>query len=208
MNKNRGYLFGIALIAVGVLLLVFKFANFSFDWNLIWPLIMIGVGLMLFASIGRDKGVAFPATIVVGIGALFLLQNMGFLDPYNMGDLWPFFPIIVGVAFIVLYFVDKKDAGVLIPASILLIVGAVFLSINISGMLVYVAPAVIILIGAIIIFNSFRVPANTHERFKSRDTSFDFDNKGESDGRASEEKAPAQEIPVTYINEDEDTKDE
>ncbi|MEZ4813207.1 MAG: DUF5668 domain-containing protein [Caldisericia bacterium] len=204
MNKNRGYLFGIVLIAVGALLLVFKFANFSFDWNVIWPLIMIGVGLMLFASAGKDKGVVFPATIVAGIGALFLLQNMGFLGPYNMGDLWPFFPIIVGIGFVVLYFADKKDSGVLIPASILLIVGAVFLSINISGMIVYIAPSVIILIGAVIIFNSFRTGKT--DDFTNTAPRFDFGEKKDSDGRVSEEKS--EEIPVTYINEDEEIKDE
>lgn len=209
MNKNRGYVFGIVLIAVGILLLIFRLANFTFDWHVIWPLVMIAVGLMLFGTMGKDKGAAFPATIVVGIGTLFLVQNMNLFPMYNMGDLWPFFPIIVGIAFIVLYFVDKKDVSILVPASVLLIVGAVFLSINISGMLVYIAPAVIILIGAIIIFGSFKSSEDRDPTNIDMNINFEMDD---SDGRAKEEKpieeTPAQEIPVTYINEDEVIKDE
>ncbi len=37
--------------------------------------------------------------IVLGVGVIFLLSNLGFIP--DVGDMWPLFPIVVGLALIV-----------------------------------------------------------------------------------------------------------
>ncbi len=195
MKKNSGFTFGIILIIVGVVLLLMKFANFDMNWLVMWPLIMIAVGLFLLTQMTRDKGAVFPATIVIGIGILFLIHNMDIFS-YRMDVLWPFFPIIVGLAFVALYLFDKKDTGVLVPASILLVVGAVFLSINMKGFLVYIAPIVIILVGLLIVVNGIMGKGKNSERYHH------FHDERKTEGRVSSDSTG--EVPVDYINEDEE----
>ncbi|MCK5744001.1 MAG: hypothetical protein KAH30_04630 [Caldisericia bacterium] len=197
MKKNSGFTFGIILIIVGAVLLLMKFTNFNMDWLVMWPLIMVAVGLFLLTQMTRDKGAVFPATIVIGIGALFLIENMNILPRgIGMGELWPFFPIIVGLAFVALYLFDKKDTGVLIPASILLVVGAVFLSINMKGFIVYIAPIVIILVGLLIVVNGIMGKGKNSERYHQ------FHDERKTEGRVSSDSTG--EVPIDYINEDEE----
>ncbi len=101
----------------------------------LWPGIVILVGLMFWAGyfFGRqhDAGLAFVGTIVTLVGAFFLLFTLhlnlpgyGLVEWSDMGRLWPAFPVIVGVAFVVLWLAGRlRDSGVLFPAAILLIVG-------------------------------------------------------------------------------------
>ena len=37
--------------------------------------------------------------IVLGVGVIFLLSNLGYIP--DVGDMWPLFPIVVGIALIV-----------------------------------------------------------------------------------------------------------
>ncbi len=47
------------------------------------------------ASHGQVQG----GLIVLGVGVIFLLSNLGYIP--DMGDMWPLFPIVVGIALIV-----------------------------------------------------------------------------------------------------------
>jgi hypothetical protein len=101
----------------------------------LWPGIVVVVGLVFWigyvTSAGRDPGLAFVGTIVTLVGAFFFLftlnvsvPGLGVIGWGDMARLWPAFPLIVGVAFVVLWVTNKfRDTGVLVPAAILLIVG-------------------------------------------------------------------------------------
>lgn len=45
------------------------------------------------------RGMMIGGLIVLGVGVLFLLHNLGYVPDFEI--LWPVFPIIVGVALII-----------------------------------------------------------------------------------------------------------
>jgi len=49
----------------------------------------------------RDErnGMLVGGLIVLGVGVLFMLRNLGFIP--DIGEMWPVFPIIVGLAMII-----------------------------------------------------------------------------------------------------------
>ena len=54
------------------------------------------------------RGMLIGGLITLGIGLVFLLSNLGIMP--NIGQMWPMFPIIVGVALIIgAFYKDKKS---------------------------------------------------------------------------------------------------
>ncbi len=53
----------------------------------------------------KDSGKFVGGLIVLGIGIVFLLNAYDFL---NLSTMWPWIPIIVGIALIIAYFYEKK----------------------------------------------------------------------------------------------------
>jgi hypothetical protein len=80
---------GLALVVFGVLLLLE--AVFRVDvWGLLWPLFVLGPGLMLFAVMlakgrGHSGGLAVPACIVTTVGLILFVQNL-----LNMWATWAY----------------------------------------------------------------------------------------------------------------------
>lgn len=66
--------------------------------------------------------------IVVGI--LFLIGNF---SEQGMEFLWPAFPMAVGIAFWIGYFLEKKNYGLVMPGTILLVISLLFFYCNIMG---------------------------------------------------------------------------
>ena len=62
-------------------------------------------------------------TFLIIIGILFLIGN---LSHVSMEILWPFFPMIIGLGFLIGFLYDRKNYGLLMPGSILLIIGLLF----------------------------------------------------------------------------------
>jgi len=54
------------------------------------------------------RGTLIGGVIVLGIGIIFLLVNMGILP--DIGDMWPLFPIVVGIALIIGSFYKGKKS--------------------------------------------------------------------------------------------------
>ncbi len=99
-RRRRPSLFWpVLLIAIGILLLLDNLGRLPGDtWdNLLrlWPVLLIALGL---DSIWRRQGVA-GATLLIGLGAVFLLGNYGYLS-VNVWqvilNLWPLLLIAVG----------------------------------------------------------------------------------------------------------------
>ena len=161
-SKRRGLFPALFLIFIGAVFLLRSFH--VFHWRDIWPILLFGVGLLLFCSAfgKRDKGAVFPGTILILVGAFFYLWKNYYL-PWYMDELWPVFPLIVGVAFFALFFFSPKEWGVLIPATILTFVSAIFF-LNNFGTLPWSAwafigrtwPIVLIVIGVLILLSHSR----------------------------------------------------
>lgn len=135
--ERRGTVFtAVVLIAIGAYLLL---ANLrlvpAFSMTQLWPGVVVLVGLSFWLSFffgkDHDPGLTFVGTIVTLTGLFFFLFTLnldlfglGRVDWGDMGKLWPAFPLIVGLAFIVLWVVGRfRDWGTLVPAGILLLVG-------------------------------------------------------------------------------------
>ena len=46
----------------------------------------------------RRSGAIVPAVILIAIGTFFLLANLNVLPKVSIGQLWPAFPALLGVA--------------------------------------------------------------------------------------------------------------
>ena len=54
------------------------------------------------------QGLLIGGSITLGVGLIFLLSNLNILP--DIGEMWPMFPIIVGVALIIgAFYKDKKS---------------------------------------------------------------------------------------------------
>lgn len=62
---------------------------------------------------------------LVILGVLFLFENFGYIA-FDFQDVWPVFVILAGTGFWIGYFQDKKNYGLLMPGSILVIYGLMF----------------------------------------------------------------------------------
>ena len=124
-THNQGKVFGFALVIIGLLFLLSSFDVWDFHWSHI--LIIIGIFFYAGAFSGSDRGPIFPGTIVLLIGLFFMLREYDVLDD-SMYYMWPVFPIIVGTAFIMMYIFRPGDWGLLIPGTILLVIGILFLA--------------------------------------------------------------------------------
>lgn len=166
MEENRGVqlTFGLLFITAGLLFLAVStglIGNFI-AW---WPLFIMVPGLFLlmlsFVSRGA-RGAVFPGTIVTLIGLFFLSWSNHWIA-VDMARFWPVFPCIVGFAFVMLFIFEPGSSGVLVPAFILLTVGAVFFGINYGmlgrGILAY-WPVLLVVVGIASIIRSLLGPTD------------------------------------------------
>lgn len=63
--------------------------------------------------------------LFIGLGLLFTLTNLGFLQ-ISMSLIWPIFLVIPGLLFEYGYYSRKKDPGLLFPGAILTTLGLIF----------------------------------------------------------------------------------
>ena len=136
MDRRGTVITAVVLIAIGAYLLL---ANLDlvphYSLTQLWPGIVVLVGAMFWLGYifgqDHDPGLAFVGTVVTLTGLFFFLFTfnvnlfgLGRVDWSDMRLLWPAFPLIVGIAFVVLWAVSGfRDWGVLVPAGILLLVG-------------------------------------------------------------------------------------
>lgn len=69
---------------------------------------------------------------LVILGILFLSENIGFIS-FDFQNVWPVFVILAGAGFWVGYFQDRKNYGLLMPATILVVYGLLFLYCSLEG---------------------------------------------------------------------------
>jgi predicted membrane protein len=116
----------------------------------------------------RERSAAglVPGLIVAGIGIAFLLHNLNILRIHNIWKFWPLILLAIGFSKLL----DARDSGGRTGASVLLIVGGVFLAANL-GLLSQIGmywPVILIVAGILMLLNrtgsglvaGLRVPAN------------------------------------------------
>jgi predicted membrane protein len=95
-SRNASRLFtGLVIFALGVIALLDNFGIIRIHdiWRF-WPLVLVAAGL---AKLLRPRGTPgrFAGLILFGVGLWLLLENIG-VWPYNLGDLWPIFVVVIG----------------------------------------------------------------------------------------------------------------
>lgn len=67
------------------------------------------------AKTNERRGSMLGGLVIIGIGIWFLMASLG-VDLPSIGNMWPIFPTLGGMAFLVAYLTGKeKDSGFLIP---------------------------------------------------------------------------------------------
>ncbi len=172
MNRRGTLITAVVLIGIGAYLLL---ANLNvippYSITQMWPGIVVLVGILFWLGFifgkDHDPGLAFVGTIVTLTGLFFFLFTfnvdlfgLGRVDWSDMSKLWPAFPLIVGIAFVVLWAAGRfRDWGVLIPAGILLLVGFGGFAYTLGNVPVFQNilqwwPLLLILFGIVILFQS------------------------------------------------------
>lgn len=158
--KKGSILWGIFLIAIGVLFLINRFFNLNLlSAARLWPLIILSLGLIFEASYflnRKDPGILVPGGILTTIGALFLFETMtGWRFSANT---WPVYPLAVAIGLFQLYLFGGQNKGLLIPVAILAGVSLTAFSVMAFGqvMSTLLLPLGLILLGAYIIFKGLK----------------------------------------------------
>ncbi|MCE7793468.1 DUF5668 domain-containing protein [Salipaludibacillus sp. CUR1] len=156
--KSNQALPGIILIAAGIFFLTRQF-NFTFPYGDLlfqWPSILIIIGFVLswqgFSN--RDDHKMFSGIVLLGLGILF----HGIYTFNYWTYEWPYFTLIIALAFLLKYAVNKRDgAG---PGFILLIISAAALfystitewAYSLHSSVETIWPGLLILIGVYLLF--------------------------------------------------------
>lgn len=126
MNR-KNYLWGILLIAAGLILIADKvFSIGLFNPANSWPIFILAPGLIFELSFfvsGRNPGLLVPGGILTTLGLLFFfecLTNWTFSE-YT----WPIYPLSVAIGLFQLYLFDGRPSGLLVPVFILTAVSIV-----------------------------------------------------------------------------------
>jgi hypothetical protein len=104
-----------------------------------------------------NSGRVIPAVVLIGIGALFLLSNMGLIPSMNWFDFWPVILIVIGAVKLA----DTPRGGNYTGGTILLGIGVAFLASNLRVLPFPVWdlwPVLLIWIGVVLLFQRFTWP--------------------------------------------------
>jgi len=161
--QRRNVVGGVILIIIGALLLASQILPHLFFW-LSWPFIIIGVGALFIiaAAISGAGGLAIPGCIIGGIGFILFYQN--FTGNWeSWAYMWTLIPGFVGLGIAL--------AGLLTPGRRRADNSGWFLmGISLVGFIVFGSafgmnwmaakfwPVILIVIGVIVLINSFFHP--------------------------------------------------
>jgi cell wall-active antibiotic response 4TMS protein YvqF len=132
--RPRGLVGGLFLIALGVLFLIQQLAAPNWSWDVLWPVLLIVIGVAVGVSpfVYRQPmqyARSFWAVALIAVGALFLAGNLGYLkgwDAARLGDLWPLILVLVGAEILITRSFPRPTASALgALVAILAVVGAV-----------------------------------------------------------------------------------
>lgn len=168
-NRIGSIVGGLILLGVGVWFLLGALGVPLPGVGALWPLLVIFgglafIGMFLFGN--EEPGILVPGVGGLLTGIFFLLITVGPLNWEDLGTLWPVFPLIGGMAFVVTYLADRSEPGLLVPGLGGLAVGMVGLLFTLGNLdFALIAtwwPLLLIVIGVILLVQ------NVSKRGKSR----------------------------------------
>jgi hypothetical protein len=134
-TRPRGLVGGLFLIALGVLFLIQQLAAPSWGWEVLWPVLLIVIGIAVGVSplvYGQPMHYtrSFWAVALIAVGGLVLAGNLGYLNGWDLqrlGDLWPLILVLVGAEILITRSFPRPTAAAIgAVVAILAILGAVF----------------------------------------------------------------------------------
>jgi hypothetical protein len=144
---------GLILIAVGIFFLLANFGVFKLRGDLIWTYVLIFLGIAFWVGYFFDRsqvGRLMPGCVLLTIGLLFHYTTTHGWEA--MGTLWPFFLLAPAFGFYAMFVFGPHERGLLVPAGILTILALVFLLQNYDRDIRFIWPAVLIAIGALLLY--------------------------------------------------------
>jgi hypothetical protein len=162
-QKRTQMVLGLVLVIAGALFLVGRVLNLTLAWPFFgWPMMIVavGVGLLLLGLLVGAPDMAIPASIVSGIGGILAYQ-------YASGDwaswayLWALIPVFVGMGMILAAAIAGRPLKAYMEAFGPIGFGVVFFVIlgaffgGFRGSWGVIAPALLIVIGAILLGRNF-----------------------------------------------------
>ncbi|MDD3243347.1 MAG: hypothetical protein PHD32_06475 [Eubacteriales bacterium] len=158
MKNKSMILWGVILVAVGVLLVLTQVGVLHITGDMLPAVIMLGVGVCFhigFAlSGGKNPGLLVPGGILLVYGGLYLACAIGGFG--MMAKLWPLYILGVALGLFELYAFSRGRSGSMIPVFILTTVGGAFLLGNytqLSG--VIVVGIALVILGVVLFVNAF-----------------------------------------------------
>jgi len=159
-RSNAGALIGGAvLIAAGLLSLAGQVLR-GFNWGLLWPFIVIGIGALFFVAMfaggKQTAGFAIPGSIVGGIGLVLLFQNIA-QRWESMSYFWTLIILFVGVGIYIMGWhsedAGQKQSGLRVAKAgfILFVIFGVFFEILFSQFNNLLIPSLMIALGAYLV---------------------------------------------------------
>ncbi len=99
--------------------------------------------------------------VLILVGILLLMRNLG--AGLGIGELWPWFIILFGLAFWAMFLSDRSQHALLMPASILIVTGIIFEICTLAGwgLMSRLWPALVMAPGIGFVTMSFYGPAGT-----------------------------------------------
>ncbi len=167
MTKERrsDLVFGIILLLIGAWFLVSQFnlvpgLNAILNVQYQWPLIVVGVGVLLFllGLLARAPGMSVPACIVAGIGGILYYDNLT-MNWASWSYTWTLIPGFVGVGILLSTLLGGIEKGGYREGLRLIVISAILFFIFFmifSGQAYFTRywPVLIILVGAWIIIQA------------------------------------------------------
>jgi hypothetical protein len=165
-ERRADLVIGIILLLIGGWFLAAQFnlvpqLNEIINIQFQWPLIVVGVGLLLFIMglISRSPGMSVPACIVGGIGGILYYTSL----TGNWGAwtyLWTLIPGFVGIGIIIATLLGSSDRSGYREGLRLVLISAIlfvvfFLLLSGQGLFAKYWPILIILAGIWIIITAF-----------------------------------------------------
>jgi uncharacterized membrane protein HdeD (DUF308 family) len=148
-RSNTNYLWGLGLVALGVLFLVNQF--FPFLTDLIWAAVLAVGGVVVFTVYQKDKErwwLLIPAYALVAVAGLIVLETI-FPRAEDLSGAYVMFAI--AAPFIYVYLRNNKNWWALIPGGMMAVIGLGLL----INSLVTVLPALLIVAGIYLLVRNF-----------------------------------------------------
>jgi len=155
MKMKTTTIIGAVLILLGILFLGPSLSLFTLAT--MWPAILLLLGIGFFAgyfAAPKVYGFLMPGSILVISSIPFFMCTFSG-DWLQMATLWPVFILSVAVGFLFMYFLGKREKGLLLAALILLGVGII--AVLLFNYITFIFPIVFIAGGLILIFISLGI---------------------------------------------------